>query len=227
MKKQFLIQDNKTLEQRSVGKVKVIALSLVFISLIVVSFYTGRGTSTQEVVVTSDAHLQKREVFRSKHDYIPNDKELDSVFSQYEKRAEAWLSREVFKGSPIKASMLALAARNAYDSTGVFVPVELALAQAQWESGMGREGRSPDTNPFNIGEYDNGTVKWFKSTFEGVQAYYYQVSRTYLRCRTLDELFTSYVDCSGHRYASTETYEETISNEYYHIKRWIDKSIGL
>jgi hypothetical protein len=163
----------------------------------------------------------------SKHDLYPGGEELwkDSVFSDYAKRAQIYLDRPTFKGTPLKGEMMALAARNAYDSTGVLLPVELALSQCQWESGMGREGRSPKNNPFNIGEQDNGTTKWFNSTFEGTQAYYYWMCRNYLSCRTVDDLFANFVNCNGKRYASQPSYEQTIRNSYYNIKNWINKNI--
>ncbi len=101
----------------------------------------------------------------------------DRVFLNYEHRAELYLSRERFKDSPITAHMLALAARNTYERTGIFVPVELALAQAQIESGMGVAGRSPVNNPWNIGEYDTGTVLYFESTFDGATAYYDNIAK--------------------------------------------------
>ena len=149
----------------------------------------------------------------------------DSVFKDYAVRADVYLSRPIFEGTPLKGKMMALCARNAYDSTGVLLPVELALAQAQHESGMGREGKSPKNNPFNVGETDAGTVKWFDSTFEGTQSYYYYMCKNYLSCRDVDDLFVNFVNCNGKRYASTSTYESTIRNQYYLNKKWINKSL--
>lgn len=160
----------------------------------------------------------------SKHDLvIGSDPWLDSTLIQYAADADLYLARPEFAGTPITGDMLALACANAYDSTGILLPVELALAQCQWESGMGLKGKSPKRNPYNIGEYDSGTVMWFKSTFDGVQAYYYFMCKDYLKCSTLDELFTNFVNCSGHRYASGE-YEEHVPQQYYYIKKWLDKN---
>ena len=83
---------------------------------------------------------------------------------------------------------------------------------------MGREGKSPTNNPFNIGEGDVRTTKWFNSTFEGTQAYYYYMCRNYLKCRSIDELFVNFVNCSGKRYASGD-YELHVPNQYYVIKK--------
>ena len=160
----------------------------------------------------------------SKHDLVVgSNKWRDSVFTEYKDKANLYLSREEFKGTPIKGEMLALAAENAYDSTGILLPVELCLAQCQWESGMGLKGKSPTNNPFNIGEYDSGTVMWFDNTFSGVQAYFYFMTINYLPCSTIDELFKDFVNCGGHRYASGK-YEEHIPNQYYYITQWLEKN---
>lgn len=148
----------------------------------------------------------------------------DSVFADYERRADIYINLKYPK-SPIKGGMLALAAYNTYDSTGVLVPVEFALAQAQLESSMGTEGRSPINNPYNVGEWDDKTVLWFDDTFSGVQAYYFLVVKKYLSCKSLDMLFKNFTNCNGHRYASKPTYEIEIEKQYYYIQRVIDKEI--
>ncbi len=202
-------------------------ISLVSMStMIIISFFLGTffGVTT---TINAGAHRAKNHIMLSKHDRSPEEEFAwkDSVFTQYAIRADIYLSRSVFKGTPIKGEMMALCARNAYDSTGILLPVELALSQAQHESGMGREGRSPKNNPFNIGENDSGTVRWFDSTFGGTQTYYYYMCRNYLNCRSIEELFGNFVNCSGNRYASNPDYEKIIRNQYYLTKRWIDNSL--
>lgn len=148
----------------------------------------------------------------------------DSTFNDYEKRAAVYLSRPEFTGTPLNAKMMTLCARNTYDSTGTLVPVELALLQAQIETSMGRAGRSPENNPFNVGETSKGTTMWFNSTFEGTQAYYFLIAKNYLRCKTIEELLLNFSNCSGHRYAEEE-YEIKVSSEYLRIKNWINRNI--
>jgi len=154
---------------------------------------------------------------------------LDSVFVDYERRAEIYLNRvdangkRFFEGTSIKSDMLSLAARNAFDSTGVILPVELALAQAQQESNMGRSGKSPQKNPYNVGEYDNGTNQWFETTFDGIQAYYYLMCRKYLKHKPLDKLFKQFSDINGYRYASDPNYEVELSKQYHFIKKYINE----
>lgn len=150
---------------------------------------------------------------------------IDSTFSDYEKRANVYLSRGTFKGTPLSGELLTLCARNTYDSTGILVPIELVLLQAQFESSMGREGRSPKRNPFNLGESTKGTTMWFETTFDGVQAYYYLVANKYLKCKSVEELLLDFTRCDGKRYAENPDYENLVSSEYLRIKRWIDKNV--
>lgn len=209
----------------SMVKISMIKFIFIFIlttfSISFISFKTGQMT-----VEKLDCENEKsyKDIQTSKFDYYPEIDGVwkDSVFRDYKERADLYLSRPIFKGTPLNGDILSLCARNAFDSTGILVPVELALSQAQWESSMGREGKSPVNNPFNIGENDSGTVKWFNSTFDGTQAYYYNICNNYLKCRSLDELFYNFVNCAGHRYASRDIYEEKVRNLYYSIKKWID-----
>lgn len=150
---------------------------------------------------------------------------LDSLFNDYEKRANIYLAQKRFNKSPIKGFMLSTCAKDAYLSTGIFLPVELALAQAQLESEMGTKGRSPDTNPFNIGEYDNETVMVFNNTYDGVRAYYKYMTRNYLRCRPIDILLKNFTNCGGYRYASSSDYEKKVSELYFSINGFINKKI--
>lgn len=155
-----------------------------------------------------------------------NKVQIDSVFSDYQKRGELYLNRKQYSNSPIKPDILTHCARNAYEEYGIILPVELALTQAQIESSMGVEGRSPEVNPYNIGETDKGTTQYFSNTVDGVQAYYNTMCTKYLNCRTTEELLLNFVNCDGNRYASSKTYEFAMSSQYIKIKRWIDANIG-
>jgi len=194
----------------------------------VLVFFVGvlAGASNRKVVDDACSD-DERYMLVSRYDVLPENEQAwkDSVFKDYEKRANLWLERPIYEGTPMKGDMMALCAINAYDSTGILLPLELALAQAQWESGMGREGKSPDKNPYNVGERDSGTVKWFESTFDGVQSYYYYMCNDYLRCKTPEQLFVNFTNCNGKRYASSTEYELHISGTYYHIKRWLSKNM--
>tara|TARA_R110000803_G_scaffold112660_2_gene181008 strand:- start:410 stop:1042 length:633 start_codon:yes stop_codon:yes gene_type:complete len=151
---------------------------------------------------------------------------IQMVFKKYEKDAQLYLDREHFKGTPLSGKLLRECAKKTYDSTGIIVPLELALSQAQWESGMGLKGRSPKNNPYNIGEWNTLgiTTMTFSSTKHGVQSYYNLIAKKYLKERSVKELFKDFIDLNGHRYASSKLYEKDISKQYYYIVRWIEKN---
>lgn len=145
----------------------------------------------------------------------------DSIRISYSIQAQKYLDRKVFKSTPLTGEMLAQCAVQTYDSTGILVPVELVLAQAQVESGMGRLGRSPVNNPFNIGEWNERTVTVFKSTRQGVQSYFNRMASDYLQCQSVDGLLQNFVNCQGYRYAGSKTYERKIRNQIKFIKRFL------
>lgn len=207
--------NNKTLTFDKVNSIslnKLLVLSITLLVGVVVGFLFNKN---YVIIQTNHQHSI------SKHDLVIGSRSWrDSTFKKYTIKANLYLSRKEFSGTPIKGEMLALAAENAYDSTGILLPVELCLAQCQWESGMGLKGKSPINNPFNVGEYDTGTVLWFDNTFAGIQSYFYFMTTKYLRCSTIDELFKNFVNCSGNRYASGE-YEKHVPKQYYYIVGWL------
>ena len=224
--KEIYTFDKKELTFKKDKKIKRIFILLSIFSVVSFVFNIVMGV---EINSSNEMSFSKNELV-----HIPLTKEniepsrnkawIDSTFTDYEKRAAVYLSRPEFTGTPLNAKMMTLCARNTYDSTGTLVPVELALLQAQIETSMGRAGRSPENNPFNVGETSKGTTMWFNSTFEGTQAYYFLIAKNYLRCKTVEELLMNFSNCSGHRYAEEE-YEIKVSSEYIRIKNWINKNI--
>ena len=214
--KQYYYFDEIKLDYIKATKLnKLIIMLLIKIGLLF--FYVGfnLGLTNKEKTIPIKNEIKPVDLT------VGCDKWKDSVFNIYTIKANLYLSRDMFKETPIKGEMLSIAARNAYDSTGIIIPVELVLAQCQWESSMGREGRSPKNNPFNVGEYDKGTILWFDNTFDGIQAYYYLMCTKYLKCSTIDDLFKNFVNCQGLRYASGD-YEHSIPKQYRYIKRWLE-----
>lgn len=218
----YRYDDEKMMMTKVVSKKSIVFSMLTVMFLLLTSFYVGTlvGSSNQ---ITENKPTDTNFIPASKYDTNPEHDMVwkDSVFKDYRIKADLYLNRPIFEGTPLTGEILTLCARNAYDSTGILLPVELALSQGQWESGMGREGKSPRTNPFNIGEHDSGTVLWFNTTFEGTQAYYYYICNDYLRCRSVEELLSNFVNCAGHRYGSGPEYENKIRESYYGIKKWI------
>ena len=222
--------NKKSLSYDKVGQqkyVNVIGWLLIFIIGILLSgIRLGIYYCENNMVTGSSIDYHKYETL-TKEDRHPthNKVHVDSIFNIYLKRAELYLGRKRYQSSPIKSGILTHCARNAYEEFGIILPIELALTQAQIESSMGMEGRSPTKNPYNIGETDKGTTQYFETTVGGVQAYYNTMCEKYLSCRTTEELLLNFVNCNGHRYASSETYESAMSTQYIKIKRWIDSNI--
>jgi hypothetical protein len=146
---------------------------------------------------------------------------VDKTFSDYAKKAQQYLDRDVFAGTPITGEMLANAARETYAKTGKIVPLNLALAQAQFESAMGQKGRNPLTNPYNVGEFDEGTKQRFKTTQEGVKAYYDLMANDYLKDKSPEDLLKNFVNKDGNRYASNKKYEKGLAEQIAYIDRFV------
>jgi hypothetical protein len=142
-------------------------------------------------------------------------------WNDYATKAQTYLSRPVFQGTPLKGALLAQSAKRAYDETGTVVPLELALAQAQFESGMARKGRNPATNPYNVGEYDEGTKMKFKSIQDGIDAYYKVIAQDYMKDKDLTELMVSFTNKAGNRYASNPEYEKQLKEQIAYINKFL------
>lgn len=142
-------------------------------------------------------------------------------FVEYALKAQRYLDRPEFEGTPLTGSMLTLGAQRAFMATGRIVPLELALVQAQFESGMGRFGRSPLTNPFNVGEFDSGSTQNFGSTQAGVNAYFKLITKDYLRSRNTSQLLDNFINFEGNRYASNPAYEKGLRRQVKFIKGFL------
>lgn len=145
----------------------------------------------------------------------------EKIFKDYAEKAQQYLNRDVFAGTPITGEMLAKAARETYAKTGKIVPLNLALAQAQFESAMGMKGRNPLTNPYNVGEFDEGTKMSFATTQDGISAYYDLMARDYLNDKSSDDLLKNFVNKRGDRYASNKEYEKGLREQVAYIDRYL------
>ena len=173
--------------------------------------------------------LFSRTISKGIRDNKPNEITYEKTidWSDYERRANIYQTRDRFDNTPITGSILKKCAKTVYDSVNVFIPVELALAQAQWESGMGLRGRTPKNNPCNLGEYNDRTVLRYNSTTEGMMAYYFLIAKNYLDYgnKTIFDLFKNNMrDKNGYRYASSDTYGFRIGKQYHFIVEWINNN---
>jgi hypothetical protein len=120
--------------------------------------------------------------------------------------------------SNITAKMLADAWWHTREEYGVEVPLKLALAQAQMESMFGTTRLTvKNKNPYNI-VGKGGFVK-YQTVNKGVRAYYRIIANQYLKCKTVDQLMKQFTNCSGHRYAEYEGYEQMIDSQMTYYER--------
>lgn len=209
---------NKKVMHKNLKNILIPIFALV-LSLVLMSFYIddiSKNNIGNSVNVNLEALNQDSIEFAiNKRDSLIQ----DSIFGTYKADADLFLSRSIFDGSPITGEILFNSAKKVYDSTNIVVPLELVLAQAQLESGMGKVKNSVYKNNF-FGIMEGGNLKRFKTVEEGVEGYYMLMSTKYLRCKTIDELLRNFTNCGGKRYAS-DTYETNIKKQYHNIKNWI------
>lgn len=143
----------------------------------------------------------------------------------YAQSAQSYINRPNWKGTNVNGQMFANGAKAAYDKTGVLVPWDLALAQAQMETGMGTKTRSAN-NIFNVGETDQGGHIPYKDPQESINAYYDLMARKYYGegKRSTNDLLNKFVNTDGQRYASNPNYEHMIRSQADYINKYVTKN---
>lgn len=116
----------------------------------------------------------------------------------------------------VTAEHLYNSAKTAYDETGIVVPYKLAISQAIIETSLGNTGVGiKKNNPFSLNS-PNGYI-YYKDIEFGVLAYYRKMTKTYLKCKTIDQLLINFVNCNNQRYATTPLYEGRLRKVYYSL----------
>ncbi len=183
------------------------------------------GIPTWNTVSLSSAkpteRMAKDRMYPHQHEALRKSIEggLCAIFEEYAHKADVYLKR--FPESPMKGDMLATAAREVYRQYGKWIPVELALSQAQLESACGTRGKSPAFNPYNVGEGDSGTRLHFTSTEAGIRAYYELMAKDYLREKGVNLLLKNFVNNRNKRYATCTDYELKLRRQMRFIKSYL------
>ena len=103
------------------------------------------------------------------------------------------------------------------------VPIILALAQGQLESGLGSAGRATKTKSiWNVGAWDghtHSTSTNYKTFNDAIPAYTSLIHRRY---RDMDP-YKNFIDCDGKRYAADLTYERKL----FRISSSIEKNTNI
>lgn len=103
------------------------------------------------------------------------------------------------------------------------ISVTFALAQGEIESHFGTKGLAFRTNSiWNVGAYDGHTYDNISYKFdnpnESIVPYLDLLYNNYLQNRTIEDLFESFVDNNGNRYATDKYYEVKLKEKYLYIK---------
>lgn len=102
------------------------------------------------------------------------------------------------------------------------IPITFTLAQGEIESHFGTRGLAFRTNSvWNVGAYDghnfNNISHRYSNPNESIVPYLELIINNYLPNKTVEDLFESFVDINGNRYASDKHYETKLSDKYKYI----------
>lgn len=102
------------------------------------------------------------------------------------------------------------------------IPITFVLAQGELESKFGTTGLAYRTNSiWNVGAYDNYDIKDIKIKYENpndsVEPYLSLLNSNYLNGKTVEDLFDSFTDINGNRYATDKYYESKLKAIHNYI----------
>ena len=102
------------------------------------------------------------------------------------------------------------------------IPVTFALAQGEIESHFGTKGLAYRTNSvWNVGAYDGHTINDISHKFsnpnDSIIPYLDLLTNNYLSGKTVEDLFDSFTDINGNRYASDKYYETKLKEKVKYI----------
>lgn len=102
------------------------------------------------------------------------------------------------------------------------IPITFVLAQGELESKFGTTGLAYRTNSiWNVGAYDNYDIKNIKIKYENpndsIEPYLSLLNSNYLNGKTVENLFDSFTDINGNRYATDKYYESKLKTIHNYI----------
>lgn len=102
------------------------------------------------------------------------------------------------------------------------IPITFVLAQGELESKFGTTGLAYRTNSiWNVGAYDNYDIKNIKIKYENpndsIEPYLSLLDSNYLNGKTVEDLFDSFIDINGNRYATDKYYESKLKTIHNYI----------
>lgn len=103
------------------------------------------------------------------------------------------------------------------------ISITFTLAQGEIESHFGTRGLAFRTNSvWNVGAYDghnfNNISHRYSNPNESIVPYLELIINNYLPNKTVEDLFESFVDINGNRYASDKHYETKLKSKVGYIK---------
>ena len=168
----------------------------ILISITILTFYPKNvNTEKKEIKFENLIELIEEE---STSEYDTYMSIADSVLDEYK--------------TEMNGKMMADAWIKTKEKFGIDVPVTLSLAQAKMESKYCTSSLAKSkNNPYSLKGLK--TYKTYTSLEEGVTAYYELIAKNYLACKTLEQLLKNFVNCNGHRYATSTVYEFNLKKE--------------